>query len=302
MAELATSGSPYVLVTAARNERDYLQLTLDSVVAQTVKPQMWVIVSDGSTDGTDELVRSYAAQHSFLQLCRIDAAAERNTAAKVNALKMGIKAVRQTDYAYIGNLDADISFGERYFETLLGRFENDAKLGVIGGRIFELDARGRPREAKTSIESVAGAVQFFRRECFDQIGGYLPLAGGMEDGMAEISARYHGWKSLSYRDLPVRHHREMGTVGRSVYEARFRSGVTEYTVGFGFTYHLLRALARITERPYVIGTLLIVSGYVWARLSRKPKVIPDVLIKFIRREQTLRLVSRLRGRPINPTA
>ena len=295
---IATHRSPYVLVTAARNERDYLQLTLDSVVAQTFRPQMWVIVSDGSTDGTDDVVRSYATRHSFLHLCRIDAAAERNTAAKVDAINMGIKALAKTGYAYIGNLDADVSFGERYFETLIGRFQSDAKLGVIGGRIFELDARGRPREAKASMESVAGAVQFFRRECFDQIGGYRPLAGGMEDGLAEISARYYGWKSRSYPDLPVVHHREVGTVGRSVYEARFKSGVTEYTMGFGFAYHVLRALARIVERPYLIGTPLIISGYLWAQLSRKPKVVPDVLIGFIRREQILRLVSRLRRRQV----
>lgn len=296
--EIATYDRPYVLVTAARNERDYIQLTLESVVAQTVKPQMWVIVSDGSTDGTDDVVRSYATNHSFIHLCRIHEPAERNTAAKVNAINKGIKALTQTDCAYIGNLDADISFGERYFETLIERFESDSKLGVIGGRIFEIDARGRPREAKRSMESVAGAVQFFRRECFDQIGGYPPLAGGMEDGIAEISARYYGWKSRSYPDLPVLHHREMGTVGRSVYEARFQSGVTEYTVGFGFAYHVLRALSRIFERPYVIGTLLIVSGYLWARLARQPKVVPDVLIGFIRREQMLRLASRLRRRQV----
>jgi poly-beta-1,6-N-acetyl-D-glucosamine synthase len=296
--EIATSHGRYVLVTAARNEREYLQVTLDSVVAQTVKPQVWVIVSDGSTDGTDDLVRSYATHHSFLRLCRIDAAAKRNTAAKVNAINMGLNALTQTNYAYVGNLDADISFGERYFETLLGRFESDPKLGVIGGRIFEIDAQGRPREAKTSMESVAGAVQFFRRECFDQIGGYRPLAGGMEDGMAEISARYFGWKSRSYQDLPVLHHREMGTVGRSAYEARFQSGVTEYTMGFGFVYHVLRALARVVDKPYVVGTPLIISGYLWAGMSRKPKVVPDVLIGFIRREQILRLVSRLRRRQV----
>ena len=293
---METHHRPYVLVTAARNERDVIRLTLDSVIAQTVLPQMWVIVSDRSVDGTDDVVRSYAENHSFIHLCRKDESTERNTAAKVNAIKKGLETLTQTDYAYIGNLDADISFGESYFETLLERFESDEELGVIGGRIFQLDARGRAREANASMESVAGAVQFFRRDCFDQIGGYQPIAGGMEDGIAETTARYHGWKSRSYADLPVVHHRELGTVGRSLYKARFNSGVTEYIVGFGFAYHVLRAISRMFERPYAIGTALILTGYLWALISRQPKVVPPELVRFIRREQKDRLASRLRKR------
>ncbi|HEY2199323.1 MAG TPA: glycosyltransferase family A protein [Mycobacterium sp.] len=285
-------------MTAARNERDFIQQTLDSVVAQTVTPQMWVIVSDNSVDGTDDVVRSFAAKHPFIRLCRNDEQTVRGTAAKVNAINMGLKALAETDYAYIGNLDADVSFRENYFETLIERFESDRGLGVIGGRIFQMDTRGRPIETKASIESVAGATQFFRRQCFDQIGGYRPIdrPGGMEDGIAEITARYHGWKTRSYGDLQVVHHREVGTVGRSVYKNRFNSGETEYVVGFGFAYHFLRALSRLFEKPYAIGTVLVMAGYLWALISRQTKVLPDELIRFIRREQMTRLVSRFRRR------
>ena len=255
------------------------------MVAQTLKPQMWVIVSDSSTDGTDDVVRSYAKDHPFISLCRTDEPASRDTAAKVRALSKGIEVLRPFDYAYIGNLDADVSFDESYFETLIERFERDRRLGVIGGRIFQIDARGRARQARGTAESIAGAVQFFRRECFDEIGGYKPFAGGMEDGIAEISARYYGWRTRSYTDLPVVHHRELGTVGRSVFSARFKNGATEYIVGFGFVYHVLRALTRVGERPYVIGTVLIIAGYAWARLSRQPKVISDEIARFMHNEQ-----------------
>ena len=284
-----------MLVTAARNESDVIHLTLDSVVAQTVAPELWVIVSDNSVDGTDDVVRAYAAKHPFIRLCRKDERVERNTAAKVNAINMGIKALAGTGYAYIGNLDADVSFGESYFETLIERFESDGGLGVIGGRIFQMDARGRTVETNASTESVAGATQFFRRECFDQIGGYRPIAGGMEDGIAEIAARYHGWKTRSYADLPVVHHRELGTVGRSVYRARFNSGATEYLVGFGLAYHVLRALSRLRERPYVIGTALILAGYLWALVSRQARVVPDDMVRFMRREHMTRLAARVGG-------
>jgi hypothetical protein len=118
----------------------------------------------------------------------------------------------------------------------------------------------------------------------------------MEDGRAEITARYHGSKSRSYAVLPVMHYREVGTVEQSAYGARFKSGVAEYMVGFGFAYHLLRAFLRVFERPYVVGTTLIRAGYIWALLSRQPKVVPDELARFIRRDQVVRLASRLRRR------
>ncbi len=286
----------YVLVTAARNERDFIELTIKSVIAQTVRPLMWVIVSDQSVDGTDDIIRRYAERYPFIQLSRNDKPTERNTAAKVHAIGLGIKALSGIEYAYIGNLDADISFGETYFETLLQRYENDSKLGVIGGRIFQIDNRGHTIEHNTSTESVAGAIQFFRKECFDQIGGYQPIAGGMEDGIAEITARYYGWKTCSFRDLPVLHHRELGTVGRSVYAARFSNGLTEYIVGFSFLYHAIRTVTRIFEKPYFVGAGLVLSGYLWGLLSRRPKVLPYEIVRFIRREQRTRLISLLFGK------
>jgi poly-beta-1,6-N-acetyl-D-glucosamine synthase len=296
--KIETRHKPYVLVTAARDERDFIQSTLDSVVAQSVAPKTWIIVSDRSVDGTDDLVLSYATKHPFIHLCRKDEPTERNTAAKVHAINIGIKALTETDYAYIGILDADVSFGEGYFKSLIERFESDDALGVVGGRIFQMDPNGRVVKTNASTESVAGATQFFRRECFDQIGGYQPIPGGMEDGMAEITARYHGWKTRSYEDIPVVHLRELGTVGRSVYEARFNSGATEYLVGYGFAYHVLRALSRILERPHVIGTVLILTGYIWALLSRQPRVVPDEIVTFIRQEQMTRLASRVGRRKV----
>jgi poly-beta-1,6-N-acetyl-D-glucosamine synthase len=294
--EMQYDKKPYVLVTAARNEKDFIELTIKSVVAQTVRPLMWVVVSDRSDDGTDEIVCNYARKYPFIHFIRNERPRERNTAAKVEAIKLGIKAFRELEFSYIGNLDADISFGETYFETLLHRFANDNRLGLIGGWIFQVDKRGRALETPASSESVAGAIQFFRKDCFDQIGGYQPIAGGLEDGIAEITARYHGWTTRSFKDLPVVHHRELGSVGQSVYRARFSNGVTTYVVGFSFIYHAIRSLSRLFERPYVIGSMLLLSGYLWGLLSRQRKVVPYEIIRFIRREQMARLFALLRGK------
>jgi glycosyltransferase involved in cell wall biosynthesis len=285
----------YALVTPARNERAFIELTIKSIIAQTVRPLIWVIVSDRSDDGTDEVVGSYANCHPFIRLVRNEKPAERNTAAKVNAINLGIGALGQTDYAYFGIIDADISFGEAYFEKLLRYFESHPGYGLIGGRIFQVDDRGHAAEAKSSTESVAGAVQFFRKECFNQIGGYRSIPGGMEDGVAEISARYYGWKTQSLKGLPVLHHRALGTVGRSIYRARFNNGMTEYVVGFGFVYHAIRALSRALERPYLVGAFLVLSGYMWGMLCQRPKVVPKPIISFMRREQMVRLRASLLG-------
>ena len=256
----------------------------------------WVIVSDRSTDKTDTIVTSYAKRHPFIHLLRNESIGERNTAAKVRAIALGVGALGTTDFLYFGNLDADISFDNNYFETLLRHFESDERLGVIGGWIFQKDKQGRAIKTSANPESVAGAVQFFRKKCFDQIGGYRPIPGGMEDGLAEITARYYGWKTHSYVDLPVLHHRELGTVGRSVYRARFTGGFTEYIVGYSMLYSSIRALSRVYDKPYLIGSLLIISGHLYGVLSRPAKLVPDALVKFIRREQRTKLWLALQGK------
>ena len=294
--EMQCTHKPYVLVTAARNEKDFIELTIKSVVAQTVKPLKWVIVSDQSVDGTDEIVCGYADKYRFIHFVRNERPSERNAAAKVEAIRLAVKALGEIEYAYIGNLDADISFEQTYFETLLRRFENDSELGVIGGTILQADKQGRIIKVKASTDSVAGAVQFFRRDCFDRIGGYQPIPGGMEDGIAEITARYHGWKTRSFEDLQVVHHRELGTVARSIYRARFSDGLTEYVVGFGFAYHAIRALSRAYERPFLVGSFLVLSGYISGLFSRQPKVVPYEIVRFIRREQKLKLFAVFFGR------
>jgi glycosyltransferase involved in cell wall biosynthesis len=286
----------FVLVTPARNEKDFIALTIESVLAQKKRPEMWVIVSDGSVDGTDEIVSSYADRHPFIKLVRNVRSATRNTAAKVGAINLGISALGDIQYDYIGVLDADISFEPHYFEALLDIFDREEKLGVIGGRIYQVGHNGDAVEANSSTESVAGAVQLFRKACFEQIGGYLPIPGGMEDGIAVITARYKGWDTRSIKGLAVLHHRELGTVGRTLYAARFHNGLTEYVVGFGPGYNFIRALSRVPERPVVVGAMLLFCGYWWGFMSgRKILVAPEV-VQFMRREHRAKLFSRLRSR------
>jgi cellulose synthase/poly-beta-1,6-N-acetylglucosamine synthase-like glycosyltransferase len=187
---------PYVLITPARNEAKSIELTLRSVVSQTVLPLKWVIVSDGSSDATDDIVRGYAADHPWIELVRMPERKERNFAGKVLAFNSGYVRVADLPYQIIGNLDADVSFDQDYYAFLLARFQENPELGVAGTPFIEGAAQYDYRFA--DIAHVSGQCQLFRRECFEEIGGYIPRKIGGIDLVAVISARMKGWQTRSF--------------------------------------------------------------------------------------------------------
>ena len=203
----------YVLITPARNEEAFIELTMKSVVNQTVRPVKWVIVSDGSTDSTDAIVKKYAAEHDWIELITMPERRERHFAGKVNAFNTGYARVKHLDYQVIGNLDADVSFEPDYIEYLLGKFAGNPRLGVAGTNRWEGSLMYDYRFS--SIEDVAGACQLFRRGCFEAIGGYQPVKGGGIDLIAMLSARMHEWETRTYTDRILVHHRPSGTATNS---------------------------------------------------------------------------------------
>src|ERR1017187_8419322 len=203
-----SEGKRFVLASAAYNEDKYIEKLMQSVVNGTRRPLRWVIVSDGSTDRTDEIVKQYAARYEFIRLHRITEDHPRNFAAQAIAINTGFGLLRDLEFDFIGNLDADITLEPTYFDALLDRFEKDSRLGVAGGYIWEEDG-GQFRCRKTnSPRSVAHAVQLFRRKCLNDVGGaYIPLPYGGPDWYAEIKARMHDWEVRSFPELKVYHHR-----------------------------------------------------------------------------------------------
>ncbi len=199
------SALSYVLVSPARNEAQFIELTIKSVIAQTVLPLKWVIVSDGSTDGTDEIVKKYASENPWIELVRMPERRERDFAGKVHAFNAGYARLKGLDYDVIGSLDADISFDEGYFSFLLQKLVADPKLGLVGTP-FKDGPNSIYDYRFVSIEHVSGACQLFRRECFEQVGGYVPVKGGCIDHIAVITARMKGWKTRTFTDKVCLHH------------------------------------------------------------------------------------------------
>ncbi len=277
----------YVLITPARNEARYIELTLKSMAEQTLRPLKWVIVSDGSTDETDEIVSKYVVQHPWIELVRMPERRERHFAGKVHAFNAGYERVRDLSFDVVGNLDADVSFERDHFEFLIGKMGEDAELGVAGAPFregtFQYDYRF------TNIENVWGGCQLFRRECFESIGGYMPLKGGCIDHVAVLSARHHGWKTRTFVEKVCMHHRVMGTAMQGGLNAKFRLGVKDYTVGNHPLWELFRTFYQMKHRPFIVGGVSLGWGYFWAFMRRQEVPLSKELVAFVRREQMQRL-------------
>lgn len=273
----------YVLITPARNEAAFIGATLSAVAAQTVPPLRWIVVSDGSTDDTDRIVRRFAAQHEWIELVRMPERAERHFAGKVHAFNAGYARTHDLDYAHIGSLDADITFEPGYFEFLLAQLAHDPALGLVGTPFSENGVEYDYRFSRP--EHVSGACQLFRRECFESIGGYVPIKSGAVDLTAVVTARMKGWKTRTFTEKRCIHHRPMGTAKNRLWTALFRSGYGDYRMGVHPLWQFLRSVYQMSRQPYVVGGLLLWIGYLSAWAACTPKPVSDEFVAFRRREQ-----------------
>lgn len=280
----------YVLITPARNEASFLEETIRSVISQTIPPSQWIIANDNSTDDTEKIVLRYSREYHFIKLVRVRNSETRNFSAKVYAFNTGLEALDELRYAYIGNLDADVTFAPDYFDRILHEFEADPHLGLAGGVILE-SIKGVYQPRYTMNQNVAGAVQLFRRECFESIGGYIPMRFGGVDSVAQYMACMKGWRAETFPTIPVFHLRPTGTAGRSRLSARFRAGREDYSYGSHPVFEFAKFIYRLPEHPVFAGSFMRLSGYVMEFLKREPRTLPDPVIRYIRQTQMEKLVS-----------
>jgi glycosyltransferase involved in cell wall biosynthesis len=320
----------YALITPARNEADLIENTIKSVIAQTARPIRWIIVSDGSTDGTDDIVRKYAAQHPWIELLRLPERRDRQFAAKAHAFNAAYALVKQGSLntqhstnsalrtphsafdapfspqslstihdplsslpALVGNLDADITFDPEYYAFLLSKFAERPRLGVAGTPFVEDFDRPESHtydHANANLDHVSGAVQLFRRECFDEVGGYIPVKGGAIDWIAVTTARMKGWETRTFTEKICFHHRKLGTGtgANGQLRMRFHYGKKAYYVGGHPLWELSRGIFAMRRKPVILGGLYFIAGYIWAALQRIERPVSPELIRFHRGEQMKR--------------
>ena len=259
------------------------------MVTQTLLPERWVVVDDGSTDQTAEIVEKYAPRYPWIELVRRPHRLNRSFAGKVHAFNAGLERISSAPFNVIGNLDADLSFDPDYLAFLMRRFSEDPELGVAGTPFTQNGDYDSSKDSFEGEKHVAGGCQLFRRECFEQIGGYVPNRAGGIDWIAVTTARMKGWKTRSFPEKRFHHYRTLGTAGRGNLRALFSYGEKDYYLGSSPVWQLFRVAYRMAKKPFVMGGLALLAGYTWASLRRVDRAVSPELMRFHRKEQMEKL-------------
>ncbi|MBU2994053.1 glycosyltransferase family A protein [Octadecabacter sp. 1_MG-2023] len=276
----------YVIISPCRNEAAFMRRTLDSVVAQTCPPALWVIVDDGSTDETPQILADYAAKHDWIRIVQKPDRGHRAVGpGVVDAFYVGLDAVpNRESFTYLCKLDLDLDLPPRYFEELISRMEDDPRIGTCSGKPYVM-RHGQLVSERRGDEMSVGMTKFYRRRCFDAIGGFVRDV--MWDAIDCHKARQLGWRAVSWDtpELRFEHLRPMGSSQVSIYEGRRRHGYGQYFMGSDPFYFTATAAFRALEPPYVLGGLAMMQGYFGAMVRGKPRLDDPELIAFIRAYQ-----------------
>ncbi len=278
----------YVLITPSRNEETFIRKTLDSMIAQTLLPMRWVIVDDGSTDRTAAIVEEYLPRYPWIELVRRPQKMDRSFAGKVHAFNAGFERVKSLEFEIVGNLDSDLSFEPDYLEFLMQKFSENPRLGVAGTPFIE-NGYDSARDSFEGENHVAGGCQLFRRQCWEDIGGYVPNRAGGVDWTAVATARMKGWTTRSFLEKRFQHYRALGTAQRGVLASLYSYGEKDYYLGGSPVWEFFRVAYRMIKPPLFFGGLAVLAGYSSAALRRMKRTVSPELMRFHRREQMQKL-------------
>lgn len=277
----------YIIISPVQNEEEHIEKTLRAVIAQTVQPLEWVIANDGSTDQTKTIVESYCRRFPWIRLLNLSGGIRRRGSHIVDLVYKGLEVVRTTDFDFIVKLDGDVSFEKVFFATMFAFFQQNPRLGITSGNSLIL------RNSKLIWEKSApghtlGATKVYRKQCFDEIGGFVPSMGW--DGIDEIKARMKGWEARPVPGLMVLHHRPEGRA-----TGLFRSGIERgrgsYFMGYHPLFLLIRACRRVLSLSSFLDGMGMLVGYFSAFVKREERIPDEEFIRFLRKNQLRRLLT-----------
>ncbi|MFB3903768.1 MAG: glycosyltransferase family 2 protein [Acidobacteriota bacterium] len=285
----------YVVITPVRNEAAHIVHTLNSMAYQSVKPTRWVIVDDGSSDATPDIVDHFRTQYSWMQLIgRSDRGFRQRGAGVVEAFYVGYDALHDVAFDVIAKLDGDVCFNFDYFERLLQILSDDARLGITGGAVYEPD--GEQWKLASFRDHVRGPTKVYRRTCFEAIGGIVRSLGW--DGLDEWQARVFGWRVQTAMEVPLLHYRPTGGATGSL-KTRVELGYGAHSIGYHPLFMLARSIRHLAKPPYVVGSCAMMGAYLWASLTRRTRAANREVIRYVRRTQLSQLAGLLFGKSVH---
>jgi biofilm PGA synthesis N-glycosyltransferase PgaC len=280
----------YLLISPCRNEAEYMRQTLDSVIKQSIRPAKWVIVDDGSTDATPTILADYARQHLWIEIVtRKDRGRRSVGPGVIEAFYSGYDSINPDDYDFLCKLDLDLRLPPCYFEILIKKMAVNPRIGTCSGKAY-IENHGHIVNEGHGDETSLGMTKFYRVSCFKAIGGFVHEV--MWDGIDCHRCRMKGWIACSWDEPELRfvHLRPEGSSQQSVYTGRMRHGFGQYFMGTGFVFILASAIYRMREKPYVLGSVAMLWGWLRSALQRKPRYEDAEFRSFLRRYQMRALV------------
>lgn len=275
----------YCIVTSVRDEEEFISKTVESVVSQTVLPIEWIIVNDGSTDRTGSILDEYARQHPWITALHRDNRGFRSTGGGIDGFLFGVENLRTMEWDFLVNLDGDLSFPSDYFEKCFNRFEQDPKLGIGGGTIYNKIGETLQMEEVAQFH-VRGATKIYRRQCWDGLGGMHRGLGW--DTVDEVTANMRGWNTYSFPELHLTHYRVTGTAGGKWW-GFVKDGHADYIVGYYPLFFAAKCLKRLFRPPIAVGSAGLAYGFLRGYFQRMPRIENKEFVAFVRRQQSRRL-------------
>jgi poly-beta-1,6-N-acetyl-D-glucosamine synthase len=288
------NGCRYVLISPVKDEEKYVEATVRSVAAQTLRPYRWVIVDDGSEDSTPEILRRYAETHDWIQVVRVQGRAGRQPGSGViGAFAVGYELVAAEDFSFVVKLDCDLDLPPNYFERLCEKFQQDQSLGIASGIYLE-EWNGSWVPIEMPAYHAAGAAKMVRKKCYTEIGGFVAARGW--DTVDEIRAANKGWETRHFEELPFRHLKNEGTGIGSV-RTNMMHGEIYYLTGGGALFFLLKLLHRFYHgRPYLVGGAAMLWGYLRCWMTGRPRLVGNSEARLYRQMLNRRIWDSISGK------
>ncbi len=277
----------YIIITPARDEEEFLEKTVAAVASQTVLPQQWIIVNDGSRDNTGAIIDRASVAHPWITARhRVDRGFRQAGGGVIATFYDGYEQIKATDWDFLIKLDADLSFSNDYFEKCFEEFKKNPHLGIAGGGIYH-EEDGELKLEKDPAFHVRGATKIYRRECWEAIGGLLRAPGW--DTLDELKANMLGWKTHTFPELRLSHHRFTGAAD-GAWRDSIKNGRANYITGYHPAFMLMKCLRRLMRRPYIVSSVGLLWGFVSGYAKRIPQVQDKPLIRYTRNQQVRRIL------------